>query len=71
MAKLIVMEITDAVSAIATAAAGGVASEWVTAAAITLVPGYRCDGRVALAAAENLLGDVHTSGDAFGARELS
>lgn len=71
MAKMIVMEIADAVSAIATAASDGVASEWVVAAAVTLVPGYRCNGGVAFAAAENLLGDVHASGDSFGARELS
>ncbi len=71
MAKMIVMEIADAVSAIATAASGGVASEWVVAAAVTLAPGYRCDGSVAFAAAEGLLGDVHASGDFFGSRELS
>lgn len=62
--------IADAVSAIASAAADGKQSKWATTAVVTLPAGYRCDADFAFGAAEELLGELHSSGKSVGARQL-
>jgi GGDEF domain-containing protein len=69
-ARATVSAIVNAVSSIATAAADGVASSWVTAAVVSLPAGYRCDADIAFSTAEDLLGDTRAAGETLGVHEL-
>jgi GGDEF domain-containing protein len=69
-AKAAISAVANAISSIATGAADGVASRWVTAAVVTIPAGYRCDSDIVLSTAEELLGDVRSAGESLGVREL-
>jgi PleD family two-component response regulator len=70
-AEAVTSEIATGVSAVATSAAGGVASEWLAVAVIVLPPRSRCDAGTVFAEAEGLLGELRASGRSTGIRRLT